>query len=137
MAGTLPSEGAPPAAPAAPAATAVTAPSPVGTTAGTNFDTADPGVLLDSNHFYASRPGDSLKQFNATEAGVGMVDARQDAHRCPAELGRLHETTGADMIKTTSGVYVVYFSAALTGTAGNPPGADLTPAAGARCIGTG
>ena len=40
------------------------------------------------------------------------------------------------MIKTTSGTYVVYFAAALTGTAGNPPGMDLVPADGSRCIGT-
>ncbi len=40
------------------------------------------------------------------------------------------------MIKTTSGTYVVYFSASIPGTAGNPPGADLEPAAGSKCIGT-
>jgi hypothetical protein len=40
------------------------------------------------------------------------------------------------MIKTTSGEYVVYFSAALPGTAGHPAGNDAKPAAGARCIGT-
>ncbi len=40
------------------------------------------------------------------------------------------------MIKTTSGKFVVYFSAALKGTAGHGPGNDRRPASGARCIGT-
>ncbi len=136
MVGALPSE-ATASAPVAAAAAAVTAPSPVSTTAGTNFDTADPGVLLDGNHFYAFSTGSGLRQFNATEAGSGWsTPAKTLTGALPSWADSSKALWAPDMIKTTSNTYVVYFSAALTGTAGNPPGADLTPAAGARCIGT-
>ncbi len=110
---------------------------PVETASGTNYDTADPGVLLDGGHFYAFSTGAGLREFNAPEAGGPWTAPVQTlSGALPSWADSSKALWDPDMIKTTSGAYVVYFAAALTGTAGNPAGNDAAPASGSRCIGT-
>jgi arabinan endo-1,5-alpha-L-arabinosidase len=113
-----------------------------------NPNTPDPGVLLDDGHFYAfstSTPGSGtgtppgpglLESVSTTAAGpwTGPVNVLDPSQAMPGWIDSSLGIWAPDMIKTTSGKYVVYFSAALSG----PPDStsDVMPAAGDRCIGT-
>ncbi len=122
---------------AAPGQTATSYPLPVKTTSGTNHDTPDPGVLFYNNAFYAFNTGGGLHESSSsTAAGPWSTPVNQLKGALPSWATGSKGIWAPDMIKTTSGTFVVYFSAALTGTAGNPPGNDAKPASGARCIGT-
>jgi arabinan endo-1,5-alpha-L-arabinosidase len=112
-------------------------PLPVKTTSGTNHDTPDPGVLFYNNAFYAFNTGGGLHESSAsTAAGPWSTPVNQLMGSLPGWANPSRGIWAPDMIKTTSGAFVVYFSAALKGTAGNPAGNDAKPANGARCIGT-
>lgn len=97
-----------------------------------NPDTPDPGVLLDNGHFYAfstSMAGTGLEEsVSNTAAGPwsGPVNVLDTTQAMPTWIDSRLGIWAPDMIKTTSGKYVIYFSAALSGP----------PAAGDRCIGT-
>ena len=112
-------------------------PLPVRTTTGNNYDTADPGVLLDGSHFYGFATGGGLREWSApTAAGDWTAPpASKLSGALPSWADSSKALWAPDMIKTTSGTYIVYFSAALKGTSGGA-GSDATPASGARCIGT-
>ena len=119
-------------------ARAASHPLPVRTTTGKNYDTPDPGLLLDGGRFYGFLTGRGLREWTSPIA-AGNWKAPPASRLAGALPGWANGSKGVwapDMIKTTSGTYVVYFSAALKGTAGNPPGNDAKPAAGSRCIGT-
>ncbi len=112
-------------------------PLPVKTTSGTNHNMPDPGVLLRANNFYAFSTGGGLHESSSARAGgpwttpVNMLAK----HTLPSWADASKGIWAPDMIRTTSGTFVVYFSAALAGARG-PAGNDAKPAAGARCIGT-
>jgi arabinan endo-1,5-alpha-L-arabinosidase len=105
-----------------------------------NPDTPDPGVLLDNGHFYAfstSKAGTGLEESVSTSAAgpwTGPVNVLDTTQAMPTWIDSGLGIWAPDMIKTTAGKYVVYFSAALSG----PPDStsDVMPAAGDRCIGT-
>jgi arabinan endo-1,5-alpha-L-arabinosidase len=120
-----------------PGQAATSNPLPVKTTSGTNHDTPDPGVLLYNNNFYAFSTGGGLREsFSGTAAGPWSTPVNQLNGALPSWADGSKGVWAPDMIRTTSGTFVVYFSAALAGTAGNPAGNDAKPASGARCIGT-
>jgi arabinan endo-1,5-alpha-L-arabinosidase len=122
---------------AAPGQAATSYPLPVKTTSGTNHDTPDPGVLLYSNAFYAFSTGGGLHESSSvTAGGPWSTPASRLMGSLPSWANASRGIWAPDMIRTTSGTFVVYFSAALNGTAGNPAGSDAKPANGARCIGT-
>ncbi len=122
---------------ATPAQAATSYPLPVKTTSGTNHDTPDPGVLFYNNAFYAFNTGGGLHEASSsTAAGPWTTPVNELKGALPSWADGTKGVWAPDMIKTTSGTFVVYFSAALKGTAGNPPGSDAKPASGARCIGT-
>ena len=113
-------------------------PFPVKTVSGTNHDTPDPGVLLFNDEFYAFSTGAGLHEStSATAAGPWTTPVNQLVKgSLPHWADPSKGIWAPDMIRTTSGAFVVYFAAALNGTAGHPAGNDSTPANGARCIGT-
>jgi arabinan endo-1,5-alpha-L-arabinosidase len=122
---------------ATPGQAATSHPLPVKTTSGTNHDTPDPGVLLYNNNFYAFNTGGGLHEsFSGTAGGPWSTPVNQLKGALPSWADGSKGIWAPDMIRTTSGLFVVYFSAALKGTAGNPAGNDAKPASGARCIGT-
>ena len=113
-------------------------PLPVKTSSGANQEMPDPGVLLYNGHFYAFSTGTGLEESTSTiSAGPWSTRTNTlDMSSLPSWVDRSKAIWAPDMIRTTSGTFVVYFSAALTGTSGNPAGNDAKPASGARCIGT-
>lgn len=120
-----------------PAQAATSYPLPVKTASGTNHDTPDPGVLIYKNVFYAFNTGGGLHEASsATAGGPWTTPANELMGVLPSWANSSKGIWAPDMIRTTSGTFVVYFSAALNGTAGNPAGNDAKPASGARCIGT-
>lgn len=113
-------------------------PLPVKTVSGTNHDTPDPGVLLFNGKFYAFSTGSGLREStSATAAGSWTTPVN---HLVKGSLPHWANPSkgiwAPDMIRTTSGAFVVYFAAALNGTASHQAGNDGRPANGARCIGT-
>ena len=113
-------------------------PLPVKTVSGLNQAMPDPGVYLDGNEFYAFVTGSGLLESKSTTAAgpwsapVNVLAANQTI---PAWMDLSKSIWAPDMIKTTSGQYVVYFSVALAGIPPtNPPGDDSKPAGGSRCI---
>jgi arabinan endo-1,5-alpha-L-arabinosidase len=112
-------------------------PLPVLTSTGKNYDTPDPGVLLDGTHFYGFATGSGLREWSApTSAGAWTAPpVAKLSGGLPSWADSSKAVWAPDMIKTTSGSYIVYFSAALKGTSGGA-GSDSKPASGARCIGT-
>jgi len=123
---------------AVPAQAAAGYPLPVTTVSGQNYDTPDPGVLLYKGTFYGFSTDGGLREWTAPEAGGPWTTPADVLVRSslPGWVDTAKGIWGPHMIQTTSGTFVVYFSAALNGTAGNPPGSDAKPASGARCIGT-
>jgi arabinan endo-1,5-alpha-L-arabinosidase len=117
---------------------AATYPLPVKTTSGANQEMPDPGVLLYNGNFYVFSTGTGLQEStSAIAAGPWSKPTNTlDMSSLPSWVDRSKAIWAPDMIRTTSGTFVVYFSAALTGTSGNPAGNDAKPASGARCIGT-
>lgn len=113
-------------------------PLPVQTVAGTNFNTPDPGVFLGNNHFWAFATGSGLKELDSPiAAGQWTTPAKTLSGGLPSWADPSGGIWAPDMIKTSSGTYVVYFAAVLGGIpSGSPPGMDLAPASGSRCIGT-
>jgi hypothetical protein len=113
-------------------------PLPVKTISGTNHNTPDPGVLLYQGKFYAFSTGIGLHE--STSATAGGPWTTPVNHLVKGSLPKWADPSKGiwdpDMIRTTSGTFVVYFAAALTGTKGHPAGNDGKPANGARCIGT-
>lgn len=112
-------------------------PLPVKTVSGANHNTPDPGVLLYKDTFYAFSTGGGLHEStSATAAGPWTTPVNNLARgTLPGWVNAAKGIWAPDMIKTTSGTFVVYFSAALVGAKG-PAGNDGRPAAAARCIGT-
>jgi hypothetical protein len=112
-------------------------PLPVKTVSGTNHDTADPGVLLYKGTFYAFSTGGGLHESSsAMAAGPWTTPVNRLAKgTLPKWANAAKGIWAPDMIRTTSGTFVVYFSAALVGAKG-PAGNDAKPAAAARCIAT-
>jgi arabinan endo-1,5-alpha-L-arabinosidase len=98
----------------------------------------DPGVLLDSGHFYAFSTGTGLRESTASIAGGPWTAPANElgSATLPSWIDSSVGNWAPDMIKTTGSKYVVYFAAALPGTSGNPIGNDAKPASGARCIGS-
>ena len=125
-------------APALPGQAAASYPLPVRTVSGTNYDTPDPGVLLYNGTFYGFSTDGGFREWTAPEAaGPWTTPVDTLVHSTlPGWVDTTKGIWGPHMIQATSGTFVVYFSAALKGTAGNPPGSDARPASGARCIGT-
>lgn len=113
-------------------------PLPVKRVSHKNYDTPDPGVLLYQNRFYAFSTGAGLHEStSATAAGPWTTPvSRLVKGSLPSWVNAAKGVWDPDMIRTTAGTFVVYFAAALKGTAGHPAGNDSKPAAGARCIGT-
>src|SRR3984957_755102 len=112
-------------------------PLPVKTDSGTNHDEADPGVLLYNNTFYAFSTGGGLREASAAvAAGPWTTPASRLAGALPSWADGSKGVWAPDMIRTTSGHFVVYFAAALKGTGSSKAGNDAKPAGGARCIGT-
>ncbi len=113
------------------------APLPVKTSSGTNHDTPDPGVLLYNGNFYAFSTGTGLQEStSAIAAGPWSTPANAlDMSTIPSWVDKSKAMWAPDMIRTTSGTFVVYFAAALAGVSGGA-GSDASPASGARCIGT-
>jgi arabinan endo-1,5-alpha-L-arabinosidase len=113
-------------------------PLPVKTTTGLNYDMPDPGVLLSGSTFYGFFTGGGLRESTSgTAAGPWSAPVNElRMSTLPSWVDASKGIWAPDMIKTTSGEYVVYFSAALPGTAGHPAGNDAKPASGARCVGT-
>lgn len=113
-------------------------PLPVITSSGANQEMPDPGVLLYNGNFYEFSTGTGLAESMAPiAAGPWTTPVNTlDMSSLPSWVDRSKAIWAPDMIRTTSGTFVVYFSAALTGTSGNPAGNDAKPASGARCIGT-
>ena len=74
----------------------------------------DPGVLLNSGHFYAFSTGTGLRESTASIAG-GPWTAPADelgSATLPSWIDSSVGNWAPDMIKTTGGKYVVYFAAA-------------------------
>jgi beta-xylosidase len=93
--------------------------------------------LLNANTFYAFSTGGGLRESSSsTAAGPWSTPTNELMGGLPSWADGSKGVWAPDMIETTSGMFVVYFSAALKGTAGNPPGNDAQPASNARCIGT-
>ena len=113
-------------------------PLPVKTVSGLNYDTPDPGVLLNDGTFYAFSTGAGLQQRTSSTAAGQWTTATNvlTMSSLPSWVDQSKGIWAPDMIETTSNTFVVYFAAALTGTSGNPAGNDAKPASGARCIGT-
>lgn len=119
------------------ASDAASYPLPVKTVSGTNHDTPDPGVLLYKGTFYAFSTGGGLHESTSPTAGGPWTTPVNTLAKgtLPAWANGAKGIWAPDMIRTTSGIFVVYFSAALVGAKG-PAGNDGKPAAAARCIGT-
>ena len=119
---------------------AATYPLPVKTASGVNESMPDPGVLLYNGNFYAFTTGTGLQEStSSTAAGPWSTPANalQSGQSIPSWIATSKADWAPDMIRTTSGEFVVYFAAALAGVpSGNPPGNDSAPAGGARCIGS-
>jgi arabinan endo-1,5-alpha-L-arabinosidase len=98
----------------------------------------DPGVLLNSGHFYAFSTGTGLRESTASiAAGPWTAPANKlNSTGLPSWIDTSKGNWAPDMIETTSDKFVVYFAAALPGTGSNPTGNDSKPAGGARCIGS-
>lgn len=118
-------------------ATAASYPLPVKTVSGANHNTPDPGVLLYKGTFYAFSTGGGLHESTSATAGGPWTTPvnRLAKGTLPSWANGAKGIWAPDMIRTTSGTFVVYFSAALVGAKG-PAGNDSKPAAAARCIGT-
>src|SRR5215469_16041162 len=112
-------------------------PLPVKTVSGTNHDTPDPGVLLYKGTFYAFSTGGGLHESTSPIAAGPWTTPVNNLAKgtLPSWANAGKGIWAPDMIRTTSGTFVVYFSAALVGAKG-PAGNDGKPAAAARCIGT-
>lgn len=112
-------------------------PLPVKRVSGKNYDTPDPGVLLYKGMFYAFSTGGGLHESTAATAGGPWTTPVNNLAKgtLPSWANTAKGIWAPDMIRTTSGTFVVYFSAALVGAKG-PTGNDAKPAAAARCIGT-
>ena len=112
-------------------------PLPVKSVSSTNHDTPDPGVLLYKNTFYAFFTGGGLHEATSATAGGPWTTPVNVLAKgtLPSWVDAAKGIWAPDMIRTTSGSFVVYFSAALMGAKG-PAGNDSKPAAAARCIGT-
>jgi hypothetical protein len=123
---------------AVPGQAAASHPLPVKTVSGKNYNTPDPGVLLYHGRFYGFSTGGGLREWTALTAGGPWTPPVNELVRStlPGWVDTSKGIRGPHMIRTTSGTFVGYFSAALKGTTGNPPGNDAKPASGARCIGT-
>jgi hypothetical protein len=122
-----------------PAQASASYPLPVATMSGTNYDMPDPGVLLYNGMFYGFSTDGGLREWTAPAAGGPWSKPVDRLVRSTLPKAKWVDTKkgiwGPHMIQTTSGSFVVYFSAALKGASGNP-GSDKNPASGARCIGT-
>lgn len=123
---------------AVPGQAAASHPLPVKTVSGKNYDTPDPGVLLYHGKFYGFSTGGGFREWTAPTAGGPWTTPVNTLVRStlPGWVDTSKGIWGPHMIRATSGIFVVYFSAALKGTSGSPPGSDAKPASGARCIGT-
>jgi len=112
-------------------------PLPVKTVSGTNHDTPDPGVLLYKGTFYAFSTGGGLHESTSPMAAGPWTTPVNNLAKgtLPSWANASKGIWAPDMIRTTSGTFVVYFSAALVGAKG-PAGNDSKPAAASRCIGT-
>jgi arabinan endo-1,5-alpha-L-arabinosidase len=122
-----------------PSALAVSYPLPVKSASGLNLSMPDPGVYLYSGNFYEFSTGTGLQESkSSTAAGPWTTPVNElDTSSIPSWIDYSKGIWAPDMIRTTSGKFVVYFSAALAGIpSGNPAGSDANPAGGARCIGT-
>jgi arabinan endo-1,5-alpha-L-arabinosidase len=117
---------------------AATVPLPVKMVTEPNPNMPDPGVLLNNNKFYAFTTGAGLQESTSSiAAGPWSTPANALSGGLPSWADGSVGVWAPDMIETTSGQFVVYFSAALAGIpAGSPSGNDAAPASGARCIGT-
>jgi len=94
-------------------------------------------VLLYNNTFYAFSTGGGLREASAAvAAGPWTTPASRLAGALPSWADGSKGVWAPDMIRTTSGHFVVYFAAALKGTGSSKAGNDAKPAGGARCIGT-
>ena len=123
---------------AVPGQAAASHPLPVKTVSGKNYNTPDPGVLLYHGRFYGFSTGGGLREWTAPTAGGPWTTPVNELVRStlPGWVDTSKGIWSPHMIRTTSGTFIVYFSAALKGTSGSPPGSDAKPASGARCIGT-
>jgi beta-xylosidase len=94
---------------------------------------ADPGVLLNSGHFYAFSTGTGLQESTASIAGGPWTApaSRMSSTNLPSWIDTSKGNWAPDMIKTTGGAYVVYFAAKL-----KPDPSLPAPASETRCIGT-
>lgn len=112
-------------------------PLPVKTATGANYDTPDPGVLLYNGNFYGFSTGSGLQEWTSTTAAGpwSKPGSTLDKTTLPSWVDTSKGIWAPDLIRTTSGTYVVYFAAALANVSG-PAGSDSHPATGARCIGT-
>lgn len=120
-------------------AEAASYPLPVESASGANLSMPDPGVYLYDGNFYEFSTGSGLQEStSSTAAGPWStpVNALNESS-VPSWIDSGKAFWAPDMIRTTSGTFVVYFSAALAGIpSGNPAGSDASPAGGSRCIGT-
>jgi arabinan endo-1,5-alpha-L-arabinosidase len=124
---------------AAPSTLAASYPLPVISASGLNLSMPDPGVYLYNGTFYEFSTGTGLQESHSSiAAGPWTTPANElDTSSIPSWIDYSKGFWAPDMIRTTSGEFVVYFSAALAGIpSGNPAGSDADPAGGARCIGT-
>lgn len=121
------------------ASEAASYPLPVKTESGANQSMPDPGVYLYNGNFYAFSTGTGLHEStSSTAAGPWSTPVNTlDKSTIPSWIDSAKAFWAPDMIRTTSGTFVVYFSAALAGIpSGSPAGNDAKPASGSRCIGT-
>jgi hypothetical protein len=114
---------------------AATAPTPVSSQA-----LADPAALLSGGEFYAVATGTAKGTFRETTAGIAggpwSSATNPTLKSVPSWMDMSKALWAPDMIKNTSGTFVLYFAAALNLAAGTPTGIDAKPSANARCIGT-
>lgn len=114
-------------------------PSPVRSASGLNLSMPDPGVYLYSGAFYEFSTGTGLQESKSSiSAGPWSTPVNElNTQSIPSWIDYSKGFWAPDMIRSTSGTFVVYFSAALAGIpSGNPAGNDAKPAGGSRCIGT-
>jgi len=120
-------------------AAAASYPLPVRAAAGGNLSMPDPGVYLYNGKFYEFSTGSGLQESTSSiAAGPWSTPVNAlDKSTMPSWINSGQAFWAPDMIRTTSGTFVVYFSAALAGIpSGSPAGKDSAPASGSRCIGT-
>ena len=108
---------------AAPSTLAASYPLPVISASGLNLSMPDPGVYLYNGTFYEFSTGTGLQESHSSiAAGPWTTPANElDTSSIPSWIDYSKGFWAPDMIRTTSGEFVVYFSAALAGIpSGNP-----------------